>query len=156
LRACGRRGTRCQPAALDPRPRRKARQGGRGTSWLHGSGLVKSRLRNVPAMRRPRVLIIVQNLPVPFDRRVWLECRAPADGGYAVAVVCPKGPGDPPYAVLDGVTLYKYEQHEAKGGMLDFLVEYAYSLAVTTGLSIRAWHRGRFDIVQACNPPDIF
>ena len=107
-------------------------------------------------MRRPRVLIIVQNLPVPFDRRVWLECRALTGAGYDVSVVCPKGPGDPVHSVLEGVTLYKYEQYSAKGGILDFLVEYVYSLAVTTRLSLQAARSGRFDVVQACNPPDIF
>jgi hypothetical protein len=50
-----------------------------------------------------RILIIVQNLPVPFDRRVWLECRTLIRAGYQVAVVCPKGPGDPSYQVIDGV-----------------------------------------------------
>ena len=50
-----------------------------------------------------RVLIIVQNLPVPFDRRVWLECQALVSAGYRVAVVCPKGKGDPSYQVVDGV-----------------------------------------------------
>ena len=44
-----------------------------------------------------RILIIVQNLPVPFDRRVWLECQALTAAGYQVAVVCPKGKGDPGY-----------------------------------------------------------
>ena len=42
-----------------------------------------------------RVLISVQNLPVTFDRRVWLECQALVSDGYQVAVVCPKGNGDP-------------------------------------------------------------
>jgi hypothetical protein len=42
-----------------------------------------------------RVLISVQNLPVPFDRRVWLECQALVSESYQVAVVCPKGNGDP-------------------------------------------------------------
>ena len=48
-----------------------------------------------------RVLIIVQNLPVPFDRRVWLECQALVSAGYRVAVVCPKGRGDPSYEVVE-------------------------------------------------------
>ena len=39
----------------------------------------------------PRVLVIVQNLPVPFDRRVWLECRTLRDAGYDVTVVWPPG-----------------------------------------------------------------
>ena len=46
-----------------------------------------------------RVLIIVQNLPVPFDRRVWLESQALRDAGYQVTVVCPTGDGDPPHQV---------------------------------------------------------
>ncbi|HEX7161951.1 MAG TPA: hypothetical protein VF223_12030 [Trebonia sp.] len=52
-----------------------------------------------------RVLIIVQNLPVPFDQRVWLECQALVAARYRVAVVCPegrgKGKGDPSHAVVD-------------------------------------------------------
>src|ERR1700760_1612343 len=49
-----------------------------------------------------RLLIIVQNLPVPFDRRVWLECQALTSAGYRGAVVCPKGKGDPGHQVIDG------------------------------------------------------
>ena len=29
-----------------------------------------------PETTSPHVLIIVENLPVPLDRRVWLECQA--------------------------------------------------------------------------------
>jgi hypothetical protein len=42
-----------------------------------------------------RILIIVQNLPVPFDRRVWLECQALVSEGDEVAVVCPKATAIP-------------------------------------------------------------
>ena len=62
-----------------------------------------------------RVLIIVQNLPVPFDRRVWLECQALVAAGYEVSVVCPKGDGDPGYAGHRRVRLYKYRPY-APGG----------------------------------------
>ena len=58
-----------------------------------------------------RVLIIVQNLPVPFDRRVWLECQALVSDGHEVAVVCPKGEGDPAYEVIRTVELYKYRPY---------------------------------------------
>ena len=50
---------------------------------------------NRTAATPPHVLIIVQNLPVPLDRRVWLECQALVERGYRVSVICPKGPGDP-------------------------------------------------------------
>jgi Glycosyl transferases group 1/Glycosyl transferase 4-like domain len=103
-----------------------------------------------------RVLIIVQNLPVPFDRRVWLECQALTAAGYQVAVVCPKGQGDPGYQVLDGVELYKYRPYAPGGSKLSFVTEYAYSFLATAGQAARARRRGRFAVMQACNPPDIF
>jgi glycosyltransferase involved in cell wall biosynthesis len=103
-----------------------------------------------------RVLIIVQNLPVPFDRRVWLECRTLTRAGYQVAVVCPKGPGDPSYEVIEGVELYKYRPYSPGGGAASFFLEYAYSFAATAILSLKAVRRGRFGVVQSCNPPDIF
>ncbi len=60
---------------------------------------------------RERVLILVQNLSVPFDRRVWLECQSLVDAGFRVAVVCPKAPGDPTYYRLNGVDLFKYRPY---------------------------------------------
>jgi glycosyltransferase involved in cell wall biosynthesis len=108
------------------------------------------------ASERPRVLIIVQNLPVPFDRRVWLECRALTGAGYEVTVVCPKGKGDPDHEVLDGVTLLKYRPYAPGGSAGSFIVEYVYSFLATARLVLRARRNGRFDVLQACNPPDIF
>jgi glycosyltransferase involved in cell wall biosynthesis len=105
---------------------------------------------------RERVLIIVQNLPVPFDRRVWLECRTLTEAGYQVAVVCPKGPGDPVYTVHEGVELYKYPPYASSGGSVSFFVEYLYSFLATLWLTARAARKGRFLAIQSCNPPDIF
>jgi glycosyltransferase involved in cell wall biosynthesis len=106
--------------------------------------------------RSNRILIIVQNLPVPFDRRVWLECQSLRAAGYRVAVVCPKGPGDPGYAVVDGIELYKYEPYAPGGGFVSFVWEYLYSFFATLALTTRASFRGRFAVIQSCNPPDIF
>jgi len=103
-----------------------------------------------------RILIVVQNLPVPFDRRVWLECRTLTRAGYQVAVVCPKGPGDPSYQVIDGVEIYKYPPYSPGGGAATFFLEYAYSFLATLRLSLKAARKGRFGAVQSCNPPDIF
>ena len=107
-------------------------------------------------MSRPRVLIIIQNLWVPFDRRVWLECQALVAAGYDVTVVCPKGPGDPSYDVIDGVTAHKYKAYAPGGSKISFVWEYAYSFLLTLRLVFRARKAGRFDVLQACNPPDIF
>jgi len=103
-----------------------------------------------------RVLIIVQNLPVPFDRRVWLECQALVSAGYRVAVVCPKGRGDPGYQVIDTVELYKYRPYAPGGSNLSFAAEYVYSFLATTWMALKAGRSGRFAVLQACNPPDIF
>jgi glycosyltransferase involved in cell wall biosynthesis len=103
-----------------------------------------------------RVLIIVQNLPVPFDRRVWLECQALVSAGYEVSVVCPKGKGDPSYAELDSVRLYKYRPYAPGGSKLSFITEYVYSFLATAWLVRKARRAGRLDVLQACNPPDIF
>jgi glycosyltransferase involved in cell wall biosynthesis len=105
---------------------------------------------------RGRILIIVQNLPVPFDRRVWLECGTLTAAGYQVAVVCPKGPGDPSYAVVDGVELYKYRAYAPGGPKVSFVAEYLYSFVATLWLTIKAARGGRFAAIQSCNPPDIF
>ena len=91
-------------------------------------------VRQVSARGTPqgaRLLIIVQNLPVPFDRRVWLECQALTSAGYRVAVVCPKGRGDPAYEVIDSVELYKYRPYAPGGSKVSFIAEYVYSFLAT-------------------------
>jgi glycosyltransferase involved in cell wall biosynthesis len=103
-----------------------------------------------------RILIIVQNLPVPFDRRVWLECQALVAAGRQVAVICPKADGDPGYEKIDSVHLYKYSAPSAGRGLASFAWEFAYSFVVTLLLSVRVFARHRFDVIQACNPPDTF
>ena len=89
--------------------------------------------------RSPRVLIIVQNLPVPFDRRVWLECRTLRDAGYDVTVVCPRGKDTGRYQVIDGVTIHGYRPYAPGGSALGYVVEYAYSFLATLRLALKAF-----------------
>ncbi len=105
---------------------------------------------------RGRILILVQNLSVPFDRRVWLECLSLIDAGFEVAVVCPKAPGDPSYARINGVETFKYRPYASDGSSVSFVIEYGYSFLATLTLSLKASRRGRFTAVQSCNPPDLF
>ena len=106
--------------------------------------------------RKTRILIIVQNLPVPFDRRVWLECQALTSAGYQVSVVCPKGRDEPSYEVIDSVRLYRYRPYAPGGSKVSFIAEYVYSFLATAWGMLRARRSGRFAVIQACNPPDIF
>ena len=103
-----------------------------------------------------RVLIIVQNLPVPFDRRVWLECQSLRGAGYDVTVICPRGNETTAYQVVDGVEIHAYRPYAPGGSALGFVLEYAYSFLATLRLTVKARRRGRFAVIQACNPPDIF
>ena len=102
------------------------------------------------------MLIIVQNLPVPFDRRVWLECQTLTEAGYDVTVVCPRGEGTGAEQVVDGVRILAYRPYAPGRGVVDFIVEDVYSFLATAWLALRARRAGAFDVVQACNPPDIF
>lgn len=109
------------------------------------------------AARAPHVLIIVQNLPVPLDRRVWLECQALVTRGYRVSVICPKGPRDVAFEHLDGVDIYRYAPAPEAEGLAGFAWEFAYSWVRTAILSLKVRRRsGRFDVIQACNPPDTY
>ena len=110
----------------------------------------------VTATAGTHVLIIVQNLPVPLDRRVWLECQALVANGYEVSVICPKGPGDPSRQLIDGVHIYKYRPAPEAKGLAGFAFEFGYSWLRTAWLSLAVWRRRQYDIMQACNPPDTY
>ena len=105
---------------------------------------------------RRRVLIIVQNLPVPFDRRVWLEACALRDAGFQVSVVCPKAPGDPSFQVIEGIRIRKYRPPPPTSGALSYVWEFAYCWTRTLVLVVRAAAQEGFDAIQACNPPDTY
>lgn len=104
-----------------------------------------------------RVLILVENLSVPFDRRVWQESCALAEQGYQVIVICPMGAGQDalPEAVIDGVRILRYPLRAATGGPAGYLREYGLALWHTLRLALRVRREGPVHVVQACNPPDL-
>jgi len=105
-----------------------------------------------------RVLIIVQNLPVPFDRRVWLEATSLTEAGYAVSVICPKAKGYTKcFETLEGVDIYRYSLPFDAQGALGFVMEFAWCFLRTFMKTFRVTFIGRgFDIIHACNPPETF
>lgn len=107
--------------------------------------------------RTPRVLILVENLSVPFDRRVWQEALALVDAGYDVVVICPMGNGrdDEPEVVRDGVRILRYPLRAAAGGPAGYVREYGVALWQTLRLALRVRREGPVDVVHACNPPDL-
>jgi glycosyltransferase involved in cell wall biosynthesis len=101
------------------------------------------------------VLIIVENLPVPFDRRVWQEATALRDAGWSVSVICPTGRGhDARHEVIEDIEIFRHSIPEARGAA-GYLLEYAWALGAQLRLSFRAARRRGFDVIHACNPPDL-
>lgn len=106
--------------------------------------------------RRAGILIIVENLTVPLDRRVWQEARTLREAGYTVSIVCPKGGRyTAPYEVLEGIHIFRHPLPIEADGALGYLVEYSWALAWEFALSVKAYWKVGFDAVQACNPPDL-
>lgn len=104
------------------------------------------------------IVILVQNLPVPFDRRVWMESLSLRDAGYRVSVIspCPPDDTDRPIREIDGIHVYRYPAPPEAEKKASFLVEYLYSFWHTWRMLRRVWKDCRFDAIQTCNPPDIF
>ena len=107
------------------------------------------------ASRGNRVLIIVENLPCPFDRRVWQEALALHANGYQVCIICPKGRGyDASYECLEGVHIYRHPLIVEAESALGYGLEYSLSLLMELWLTLRIAVTRGFDVLQGCNPPD--
>ncbi|PYX27898.1 MAG: glycosyltransferase WbuB, partial [Acidobacteria bacterium] len=113
-------------------------------------------LRGPLLVNKPAILIIVENLPVPLDRRVWQESCALRDAGYEVVVICPKMRGyTTGEETLEGIHIYRHWLSAEAGGLLGFLGEYMSALWGEMRLAWKAWRRHRFKIIHLCNPPDL-
>ena len=103
------------------------------------------------------MLILVEDLPVPFDRRTWSEATTLQRAGWKVTVVCPMGDEARRWHErLDGVEIFRYPLPTTAAGLVNHLAEYAVAMPATLMLSLLAWRGRRFDVVHACNPPDFF
>jgi len=103
-----------------------------------------------------KVLIIVENLPLPFDRRVWQEAKTLVKAGALVSVICPTGRGyEKKYEQLEGVHIYRHGLPVDGVGPLGFLREYSVALFWETLLAWKIFCTRGFDVIQGCNPPDL-
>jgi glycosyltransferase involved in cell wall biosynthesis len=104
-----------------------------------------------------RVVILVENLPVPLDRRVWQEATTLRDAGWSVTVIGPRG--GPTMRRLrehrDGILVLRYPQRAATG-LAGYLLEYGPSLLFSLGWLLWVRLHGRIDVIHGCNPPDLF
>jgi glycosyltransferase involved in cell wall biosynthesis len=106
--------------------------------------------------RARRVLMIVENLPSPFDRRVWQEATTLTQAGYQVSIICPVGPGcEKRFEVIDGIEIHRHPLPLEAEGALGYLLEYGCALFWEFVLAWRVLFGRGFDAIHACNPPDL-
>jgi glycosyltransferase involved in cell wall biosynthesis len=102
------------------------------------------------------ILIIVENLPLPFDRRVWQEANALKSQGAEVSVICPVMKGyTKKQECIDGIQIYRHYLPLEGKGALGYLAEYSTALFFWFALSIKIYSKKRFQVIQGCNPPDL-
>jgi len=105
--------------------------------------------------RQRKVLIIVENLPSPFDRRVWQEATSLKAAGYLVSIICPTGKGyEKNYEEIDGVYIYRHRLPLEAEGAAGYFLEYSSALFWEFVLAWKVLFKHGFDVIHACNPPD--
>ncbi len=107
-------------------------------------------------LAQKKICIVVENLPVPFDRRVWQEALSLRDAGASVTVICPKTKAYPlEYEEIDGIRIYRHYLPEANR-TLDYFKEYLTALYHEFRLLFHVFRtQGTQDVIHACNPPDL-
>lgn len=123
---------------------------------------VENSIDNLETERAPRILdgrkilIIVENLPVPFDRRVWQQARALFNEGAIVSIICPTGGSFPTgYECLEGIHIYRHPLPTEGNTAFGYLKEYATALYWESVLAWKILFRHGFDTLHGCNPPDL-
>ncbi|MFD2822512.1 glycosyltransferase family 4 protein [Lacinutrix iliipiscaria] len=98
---------------------------------------------------------MIENLPAPFDRRVWQEATTLKDHGAKVSIICPKMKGyTKSYEVIDDIEIYRHALKEGKGA-LGYLLEYTQAIFWEFILSWKIFFKKKFHIIHGCNPPDL-
>jgi glycosyltransferase involved in cell wall biosynthesis len=102
-----------------------------------------------------KLLIIVENLPVPFDTRVWKEATSLHRANYDVTVLCPKGKGfEHGYELIDGIHIYRHPAPKEGNSLFGYLWEYGLSFLLECIFAWWIYLRQGFHVIQGCNPPD--
>lgn len=107
-------------------------------------------------LKDKHVLIVVENLPLPFDRRVWQEARTLKAAGASVSIICPTGKGfEKRHEAIEGIDIYRHSLPLEAKGAIGFLAEYGAALFWETVLAWKIFFKRKFDVIQGCNPPDL-
>lgn len=115
-----------------------------------------TRERTMKEFAGKKILIIVENLPSPFDRRVWQEASALRDRGATVSIICPVGKGyEKRFEIIDDIAIYRHPLPLEADGALGYLLEYGSALFWEFVLTLKVLFTRGFHVIHACNPPDL-
>ena len=102
------------------------------------------------------ILIIIENLPAPFDRRVWQEANTLKEAGAKVSIICPKMKGyTKKYEILNGIEVYRHPLPFEASGAMGYMLEYGTALFFEWWLSLKIYFKKPFHVIHGCNPPDL-
>lgn len=102
------------------------------------------------------ILIIIENLPAPFDRRVWQEASSLKKYGANVSIICPKMKGfNKSFETIDGIDIYRHPMPLEGSGLKGYLLEYASAIFWELVLAFKIYFKKKFDVIHGCNPPDL-
>jgi len=102
------------------------------------------------------ILIIVENLPVPFDRRVWQEATTLTENGAKVSIICPQTKDYPKkFEVINDINIYRHPLNAEGTGAWGYLREYSTALFWQSVLALKIYRKNKFQIIHGCNPPDL-
>ena len=105
---------------------------------------------------KKHILIVVENLPVPFDRRVWQEANTLMENGAKVSIICPKSKGyTKSYEVINNIEIYRHSLPLEAKGPWGYIIEYSVALFWESFLTLKIYFKKRFHVIQGCNPPDL-
>lgn len=112
--------------------------------------------RTQDTFKGKHILIIVENLPLPFDRRVWQEAITLKEYGAEVSIISPKMQQyTARYENINGVHIYRHPLKIEASGAWGYLGEYATAIFWETILAWKIFFKKRFHVIQGCNPPDL-
>src|SRR5437588_12771131 len=105
-----------------------------------------------------KILMLVENVPVPVDRRVWPEATTLRDHGFQVSIICPKGTTEhrESYISIENIHIYRYHLPTIESKYIAYFVEYGIAIFMTFWLSFKVLFHHGFDVIHAANPPDLF
>lgn len=102
------------------------------------------------------VLIVIENLPAPFDRRVWQEACSLQNNGMKVSIICPKMQGfTKSFETIQGINIYRHPLPFEGRGALGYLLEYSTAIFWELVLSWKIFLKNKFHVIHGCNPPDL-